>query len=58
MSQSPKRERSTLAIEVIAAQHPKAIGIDIDFKVQFHDGVVVVPRGGGVRDVNVKVTAK
>jgi hypothetical protein len=26
--------------------------------VQFHDGIVVVPSGGGVRDVNVKVTAK
>ena len=32
--------------------------VDIDFKVQFHDGIVVVPSGGGVRDVNVKVTAK
>jgi Matrixin/Carboxypeptidase regulatory-like domain len=32
--------------------------VDVDFKVQFHDRIVVVPRGGGVRDVDIKVTAK
>lgn len=32
--------------------------VDIDFKVQFHDGIVVVPSGGGVRDVDIKVTSK
>jgi Matrixin/Carboxypeptidase regulatory-like domain len=32
--------------------------VDVDFKVQFHDGIVVVPRGGGARDVDIKVTAK
>ena len=32
--------------------------VDLDFKVQFHDRIVVVPSGGGVRDVDIKVTAK
>ena len=32
--------------------------VDIDFKVQFHDGIVVVPEGGGVRSVDIKVTPK
>jgi hypothetical protein len=31
---------------------------DIDFKVQYHDGIVVVPEGGGVRSVDIKVTPK
>jgi hypothetical protein len=31
---------------------------DIDFKVQFHDRIVVVPEGGGVRSVDIKVTPK
>jgi hypothetical protein len=32
--------------------------VDVDFRVSFHDGVVAVPRGGGARDVEIKVTAK
>jgi hypothetical protein len=32
--------------------------VDIDFKVQYHDGIVVVPEGGGVRSVDIKVTPK
>jgi hypothetical protein len=32
--------------------------VDIDFKVQFHDRIVVVPEGGGVRNVDVKVNPK
>ena len=34
------------------------IDVDIDFKVQFHDRIVVVPEGGGVRGVDIKVTSK
>ena len=34
------------------------VDVDLDFKVQFHDRIVVVPRGGGVRDVQIKVTPK
>jgi hypothetical protein len=34
------------------------IDVDIDFKVQFHDRIVVVPQGGGVRSVDIKVTPK
>jgi hypothetical protein len=32
--------------------------VDIDFKVQFHDRIVVVPEGGGVRGVDIRVTPK
>jgi hypothetical protein len=32
--------------------------VDLDFKVQFHNRIVVVPSGGGVRDVDIRVTAK
>jgi hypothetical protein len=32
--------------------------VDIDFRVQFHDRIVVVPEGGGVRGVDIKVTPK
>jgi len=32
--------------------------VDLNFRVQFHDRIVVVPRGGGVRDIEIKVTAK
>jgi hypothetical protein len=35
-----------------------SLNVDIDFRVRFHDRVVVVPQGGGVRDVEVKVTPK
>jgi hypothetical protein len=33
-------------------------GVDVDFRVTFHDEVVAVPRGGGARGVEIKVTAK
>jgi len=33
-------------------------GVDVDFRVAFHDRVIAVPRGGGVRDIEVKVVAK
>jgi len=32
--------------------------VDMDFRVRFHDSVVVVPRGGGTRDVEIKVSPK
>jgi hypothetical protein len=34
------------------------LDVDLDFKVRFHDRIVVVPEGGGTRDVEIKVTAK
>jgi hypothetical protein len=33
-------------------------GVDADFRVAFHNRVVAVPRGGGVRDIEIKVVAK
>jgi hypothetical protein len=35
-----------------------SFGVDVDFRVAFHDRVIAVPRGGGVRDVEIKVVAK
>jgi len=32
--------------------------VDVDFRVTFYERVVAVPRGGGTRDVEIKVTAK
>ena len=32
--------------------------VDLDFRVQFGDRIAVVPRGGGVRNLDIKVTAK
>ena len=32
--------------------------VDLDFKATFHDKVVAVPKGGGARDVDIKVTPK
>ena len=32
--------------------------IDVDFKVAFYDKVVVVPRGGGTRNIELKVQPK
>lgn len=34
------------------------LNIDADFKVKFHDRVVVVPRGGGARNVDIAVAPK
>ena len=32
--------------------------VDLNFRVAFHDKVVAVPRGGGTRGVEIKVTPK
>ena len=32
--------------------------VDVDFQVTFYDRLVAVPRGGGTRNVEIKVTAK
>jgi hypothetical protein len=32
--------------------------VDVDFRVTFHERVVAVPRGGGARNVEIKVTPK
>ena len=32
--------------------------VDLDFRVRFHDKIVVVPLGGGVRNVEIRVTPK
>lgn len=32
--------------------------VDLNFKVKFHERVVAVPRGGGVRNIDVRVEAK
>ena len=34
------------------------LNIDVNFKPQFHDKIVVVPRGGGTANVEMKVVAK
>ena len=35
-----------------------SLDVDVDFRARFHDRIVVVPDGGGVRGIEVKVTAK
>lgn len=37
---------------------PIASRVDVDFKVTYHDRLVVVPRSGGAEAVEIKVTAK
>lgn len=34
------------------------LDIDLDFKVKFHNKLVVVPRGGGASNIEIKVVAK
>ena len=34
------------------------LNIDADFRVKFHDRIVVVPRGGGAHDVEIRVEPK
>jgi hypothetical protein len=34
------------------------LNVDVDFKVKFYEKLVVVPRGGGTRNVEIKVVAK
>jgi hypothetical protein len=36
----------------------ETLAVDADFTVKFHDRLVVLPRGGGVRNVGIEVTAK
>ena len=35
-----------------------SLNVDLNFRVRFHDRIVVVPEGGGARDIEIKVTAK
>lgn len=35
-----------------------SLNIDLDFKVKFYDKLVVVPRGGGASNIEIKVVAK
>ena len=35
-----------------------SVNVDINFRVRFHDRIVVVPQGGGTRDIEIKVTPK
>ena len=35
-----------------------SLDIDVNFQVKFYDKVVVVPRGGGTRNIEIKVTPK
>ena len=49
--------------QAVAAEHGGELfdpdsDVDLDFRVKFHDRIVVVPQGGGVRDVNITVTPK
>ena len=34
------------------------LDVDVDFRVTFHDSVVIVPQGGGTRGVEIEVTPK
>jgi hypothetical protein len=36
----------------------RSLNVDLDFGVRFHERVVVVPRGGGTRDVEIRVSPK
>ena len=33
-------------------------GVDVDFRVSYHEGLVIVPKGGGAPEVEIKVAAK
>lgn len=35
-----------------------SLNVDVNFRVAFHDRVVIVPRGGGTNNVEIKVVAK
>lgn len=35
-----------------------SVNVDVNFNVRFYDRIVVVPAGGGTRDVEIKVTPK
>jgi len=34
------------------------LNIDVNFRVRFHDRIIVVPQGGGASNVEIKVTPK
>ena len=58
-------EEGTYAIRVeplddgdIESFFDETLNIDTNFRVKFHDRLVVVPRGGGISNVNVQVVAK
>jgi hypothetical protein len=36
----------------------ESLGVDADFNVKFHERVVVVPRGGGTANIEIRVTPK
>lgn len=36
----------------------ESLGVDTDFNVKFHERVVVVPRGGGTANIEIRVTPK
>ena len=36
----------------------RTVNVDLNFSVRFHDRVVVVPRGGGTRGVEITVNPK
>jgi len=42
----------------ISSFFDSSLNIDVNFNVRFHDRIVVVPTGGGARDIEVKVTPK
>jgi hypothetical protein len=42
----------------ISSFFDSSFNVDVNFGARFHDRVVVVPPGGGTRDVDVKVTPK
>jgi hypothetical protein len=35
-----------------------SFGVDVDFNVKFHERIVVVPRGGGTSNIQIRVTPK
>ena len=34
------------------------LGVDVDFRVKFYERVVVVPKGGGTSNIEIKVLPK
>jgi hypothetical protein len=34
------------------------LGVDVDFRVKFYERVVVVPKGGGTSNIEIKVQPK
>lgn len=41
--------------EIDAFFDTTAVNVDLNFRVRFHERIVVVPRGGGVRDIDITV---